>query len=242
MTGAMGTQCKSKSNPTRAENATAAACQCASRVEVPRQRPYMCCMLWANKLPTHVVSLHHKSFLAVKFSLSLWHSSFGFHHKNTAWRVPQDTEKVCNRSILACCLVVCVRVLVYKACSHMWLYWYSLLIFHVGTGSAVTTAWGASTPLTTVAQGSMRKSYGPAGPCASFFSCEESPLCLYDCSPYARLSYNLDPFCVLEYLYSVAVDASLPLLIKNKSEMIQKRDIKLIHRFMLLQKARSCTH
>ena len=37
-------------------------------------------------------------------------------------------------------------------------------------------------------------------------------MCLYDCSAYARLSYNLDPFCVLDYLYSVAVDASIPLL------------------------------
>ena len=37
-------------------------------------------------------------------------------------------------------------------------------------------------------------------------------MCLYDCSAYARLSYNLHPFCVLDYLYSVAVDASIPLL------------------------------
>ena len=31
-------------------------------------------------------------------------------------------------------------------------------------------------------------------------------------SAYARLIYNLDPFCVLNNLYSVAVDASIPLL------------------------------
>ena len=41
-------------------------------------------------------------------------------------------------------------------------------------------------------------------------------MCLYDCSAYARLSYNLHPFCVLDYLYSVAVDASIPMLFSHR--------------------------
>ena len=47
---------------------------------------------------------------------------------------------------------------------------------------------------------------------ASFSSCNGSSVCLYGCSAYARPIYNLDPFCVLDNLYSVAVDASIPLL------------------------------
>ena len=35
-------------------------------------------------------------------------------------------------------------------------------------------------------------------------------------SAYARLIYNLDPFCVLNNLYSVAVDASIPLLFSHR--------------------------
>ena len=35
-------------------------------------------------------------------------------------------------------------------------------------------------------------------------------------SAYARLIYNLDPFCVLNNLYSVAVDASIPMLFSHR--------------------------
>ena len=51
---------------------------------------------------------------------------------------------------------------------------------------------------------------------ASFSSCNGSSVCLYGCSAYARPIYNLDPFCVLDNLYSVAVDASIPLLFSHR--------------------------
>ena len=57
--------------------------------------------------------------------------------------------------------------------------------------------------------------------CACYFAAAEQSQTevhhfLLGRSAYARLIYNLDPFCVLDNLYSVALDASIPLLFSHR--------------------------